>query len=249
MKKETEEELFDKIEAYLKGDLSKEEEALFQKALLENSILKEKVEKHKFIHSSFDNDLIDFQNKLSKIREVTNQDSEIQSNVPKVQSFFILKIAAFIIVIIGVAYSVWQVSIDNESDLFEKYYSPYPVEHVLRGENETELGLVEYSNADYEQAVFSLTQLIKEQPQNNYLKLYLANSYLNIGKYDMTISLLKSINMQENISEDANWYLALTYLKKGQKDQSIYHLKKVIDIDGKYRAYSSELLSNLLEQH
>ncbi len=118
---ERNQELFEKIELYLKGDLSAEEHEDFERTLKNNPDLQHELELHRFLETEIkDIDSIEFRQKLMGISE-------------KKRRSFRWSIAASIIILLGSVMIFWFLSRADNTALFDKYYSIYPVEDVIRG--------------------------------------------------------------------------------------------------------------------
>jgi len=232
--------IFDTIERYLSGDLSSRELQDFETEMAGNLDLKKEVELHRSLHEELkDIDTLQFRKKIARIATNQNKDSK------GIGSFW--KIAASLLILVGLSTFLWFQLASRESDLFETYYRPYPVEDVVRGntEKESDAILKGYSNREYREVIPKLEGLIAEDAENEVLKLYLGNSYLNTGQEDKAISTFNGITQESKYYEDAQWYLALTHAKLGNSQKASEYLKWIIDYNGLHKAKATELLQKL----
>ncbi|MBW1295304.1 tetratricopeptide repeat protein [Aquimarina litoralis] len=239
-------ELFERIELYLAKQMSVEETIAFEKEMTMNSELELEVEKHRELQRVLsDTDTLRFKEKLQKISEEIKQENSKSASIS--YSLF-WKIAASIVILIGVGTLLWNTlnTSDDLMDLYTAYYEVYPVEDVTRGSAATELDLVmkNYEQGNYEKVVAILSQdtsfSLTEQ-----MRLYLGNSYLNLGREQDALKQFEQIRLDSKYSENANWYSALTYLKLKEVKKASVLLRKIIDFDGIYREKAQELLTKL----
>ena len=251
---ERNQELFEKIEGYLNKTLSQEELAAFEKELLASTALQEEVEKHRVLHETLsDTDTLAFREKLIRISQ------EIKEEEQKSTSGFwqYWKIAASIVVIIGVSALLWFSGFgkDQNQDLYATYYEPFPVEDTTRGEDTQDFAevLTAYSKGEYQKILPQLQQIVNTKETDsfgslssvNQFSLYLGNSYINTNQEKKAIPVFESIAKSSKYYENAQWYLALTYLKLKDKKQVISILKELVEYNGVYKDKSIKLLEEL----
>ncbi|WP_298548627.1 hypothetical protein [uncultured Aquimarina sp.] len=239
-------ELFEKIEGYLTQTLSKEEVLAFEKEMAEDSELKRELEKQRELHKVLsDKDTLDFKEKLQKIS------AEIKKEQSRSNTYFSYwKIAASIIIILGVGTLLWNNlnKTNNFSDLYASYYKPYPVEDVTRGDttNEWEEIVKNYSEGNYD-SVISKLEKTNSFITSERIRLYLGNSYLNTGKEREALLQFEMISDASRYRETANWYRALTHLKLGETNKSLEILKEIINYNGIYKEKAMQLKAELSE--
>lgn len=224
-------EIFDKIEAYLGKSLSKEEQKAFEDEMAKNVALQLEVEKHKSLHNVLiDKDTLAFKEKLTVISKKIKEE-----NTPI--SFFTTtwKIAATIVVILGIGSLFWYSSSSQNQtkDLYAKYYEPFPAEDITRGENTYDLGVIKnYSAKAYNKVIIELEN--KSDLKDNY-RVYLGNSYMNTGQEQKAIIQFSKIEKNSSYYENSRWYLSLTYLKLGQPKKTMVLLEEIINYNGIYK--------------
>jgi len=239
-------ELFEKIESYLAGDLSDPEVAAFENDMEVNPALKLEVEKQRELHRVLsDPDTIKFRQKLKRIAaEVKEEEAIAAKRVPVAY----WKIAASIIILFGVGTLLWNTvnKEDSFSELYALYYTPYPAEGVTRGTaaNNSAAIVKSYAKGDYEKVISELsgTALLSESEQ---FRLYLGTSYLNTGQEEKAIAQFQKISDTSRYYEYANWYRALTYLKQEDPKTASDILKIVIAYDGVYKENATQLLKKI----
>lgn len=241
-------QLFEKIEGYLAKTLSSEEVIVFQKELAINQELQLEVEKHRELHHALsDTDTLAFTEKLLRIREEIKID-EVKNkavSVFKLPSYW--KIAASLVFIIGLGTVLWQVSQKNSAhDLYMAYYIPYPADDVTRGATEKKPNefLKNYRQKKYKEVSIELEKLMVVS-KNEKLRLYLGNSYLNIGREQDALLEFKKVSDTSRYYQHANWFRALTYLKLEDAQLSISILQDIMKHNGIYKHKAAKLVEKL----
>jgi tetratricopeptide (TPR) repeat protein len=135
--------------------------------------------------------------------------------------------------------------------LFEKYFRPYPnTIPITRGENsemKLKQGLAEYEFENYEQAAIILEEVINSEPGNSVAHFYLGISLLFLNHPDQAISNFQDVIQIGNneFVEHANWYLGLSFLKKGELDQAKIIFRNWQSEKQRYEQQTKELLNSL----
>lgn len=243
---ERSQELFEKIEGYLNQTLTPEEQTAFEKELLASTALQEEVEKHRVLHETLsDTDTLAFREKLARISQEIKEEEQQESSSGFSKYW---KIAAAIIVLIGVSALLWIPNFApiQGGGLYATYYEPFPVEDTTRGEDTQDFAevLTAYSKGEYQQILSQLEEITNAKDSNQF-DLYLGNSYMNTNHEKKAIPIFESIAKTSKYYENAQWYLALTYLKLGDKKQVISILKELVEYNGVYKDKSVKLLEDL----
>ncbi|MFD2563215.1 tetratricopeptide repeat protein [Aquimarina rubra] len=241
-------ELFEKIERYLVKTLSGDELIAFENEMISDPELALEVDKHRKLHQVLNNtDTLHFKEKLQKITEEVKQEESIDQST---SYFSYLKVAAFIVILLGVGTLLWNnfSGSTDYSDLYSSYYEPYPAEDITRGDHTNELHLIKknYAEGNYEKVISGLNKTTSSSLPDQ-LRLYLGNSYLNLGKEQEALKQFETITDTSNYFEDASWYKALTYLKLGEIKKSWELLKVIIQYDGIYKEKAIQLIDKFKE--
>ncbi len=104
-----------------------------------------------------------------------------------------------------------------------------------------------YATEDYQQAASLINDLIAQHPDKPDLKFYQAISLLASDQVEDAIDLFKDcldISYQDT-DQKSSWYLALSYLKQGDKEQALFWLSKTVEVDDEHRSEADELLAKL----
>lgn len=244
-------ELFEKIEGYLAGTLSSDLIQAFEKEMAASIWLQEEVEKHRMLHNTLkDQDTLAFRNKIQQISATAKGDlsPEVPPSAKKKTAAFYLKIAASVIVIVGLGTFLWHMAQTKRQtqNLYAAYYSSFPVEDAVRGTTGASVEQIvkSYARGSYDSVVMALEKhpdLNQKQP----LPLYLGNSYLQTDQEEKAIHQFKDVSSTGKYFEAAQWYLSLTYLKINNPKKAITLLQEIVTYKGTYGNKAAQLLKAL----
>ena len=110
---------------------------------------------------------------------------------------------------------------ETTDQLFQQAYLAPPFSFSTReldGEEVTIQAEAYYKAKEYASALPLLKQLLAKHPEESNLKIACGNAHLAIGQTEEAILHFESIIQIDDplFSDQARWYLALSYLKKGQ---------------------------------
>lgn len=115
----------------------------------------------------------------------------------------------------------------SPEDLCTRFFEPYPdlvTGRVIVGHQLPLLnGMEAYTAGDHASAVELLQTHLRAANHKKYAHLYLANSYLALGKpYEAELHLdhLERSNLGENYRDQTEWYTVLCWLCSGQLDRA-----------------------------
>lgn len=165
--------------------------------------------------------------------------------------FTLRRLAAAILILLIPAYFLVRPA--PMSSLYQKHFevprSTYFQVSRSASTEKTELDVAfqAYVTEDYQRAASLINDLIRKHPDKPDLKFYQAISLLASDQVEDAISLFKDcldISYQDT-DRKSSWYLALSYLKLGDKDQARLWLSKTLEVDNEHRSEADELLKNL----
>ncbi len=143
-------------------------------------------------------------------------------------------VAASVLLLIAVGWfsyrSLFSVNYDN---LFASNYKEYPntVYVITRGDSVETLERKAFAAYDSGDQVHAINYFKQLQKNNNldYLDFYLAQAYLQSDSVQKSIILFEKILENNKLFVgESNWYLALAYLKLGDKINATKYLKKCV---------------------
>lgn len=136
--------------------------------------------------------------------------------------------------------------------LFARYYSPYPCIMQVRGAANREYfemknAMTYYNNKDYHDAAALLTRTIADSANHPLESLYLGVCYIELNDYDKAIQVLEPIaGMPDGItSNQANWYLGLTFLKMHNISRAKIYFGKVTSDSCSYSTKATDIIKKL----
>lgn len=165
-----------------------------------------------------------------------------------------LAIAASIIILLGLT---WYFGLNSKQDayngLYLAHFDVYPnVVAPIERSDESESSPLrkeafsQYEHGEYE-AAYTSFQKLYDQDSSEFAGFYGAVSLMANGKYDGAISHFESVQNWENPDFEvaSKWYLALAYLKRGDKNTATNYLKEVQESDHGLRREADKLLKEL----
>lgn len=138
-------------------------------------------------------------------------------------------VAASVILLISLGF--WFVKdtyYPSNEKIYTENFEPYRniIHPVVRGQEINTIeykAFVAYENREFHKAINLFNS--SENSEAVYSKFYKAMCYLEINKSSEAINLLLPIatssNEMNNLNEKSNWYLALAYLKNGERQKAI----------------------------
>jgi hypothetical protein len=233
-----------KIEQYLRGELEEDDLWEFKRALETDpqlaSDLRSYIELKKMMVQT---KKIDMMEKLQTIHE----------NEQKKRRFLGLPVysavAAALLLLAAVGGGILIMQSGNQQQkLFEQYYTSESGSFALRSGNSTidqpvMQGLQFYESGDYTSAV----KMFNMSSENLMSKLYRGLSFVELADYNSAILDFQAIiDHNDNLFVDqANWYLALCYLRTNQSDKANEQLNNISSGRSIYKTKAQKILKEL----
>lgn len=236
------------IAKYFQDNLTSEEQNKFDKLLKEDAGFKEQFE--------FENNVQQIiKNKERKALKDKLKKFEKESINPSVKKFSFwkpLRIAASIAIILTAGWYLYNSNTSlNVEKLFTENYEKYPnTIYAITRDTTTDTSIEYKAFEAYEANNFQksivLFKELKESKNPEYVDFYLAQSYLNNNQLDKAIELFTDISThKKEFSSESYWYLALAYLKKGEKEKAIKTLEELVQDKGYKKVEAINLLKKL----
>ena len=172
---------------------------------------------------------------------------------PKVRRFILLQriAAAVLLVLVPLFFILKPTSTSKLADhYFEAPRSPYLI--ISRGEQPTDesqfnQAFTLYEKGQYAEAAKDIGRLIIDHPDKQDLKFYQAISLLASGDHVQSIRLLKECTEEpfQELHQRSPWYLALAYLKAGDKEEARHWLQRTLLIDELHKEPAGKLLQKI----
>lgn len=227
------EENIERVEKYLRGEMSANEAIAFENELSKNQELREALDFVRDIRKGV---------AVNKIHNLKAQLQEVDKK--KSGGFKWLAIAASIALIATVGYFALNQSREVDTKvLYEEFYSPYPnvVAPTSRSVSEDSLNAYQlYEQGKYERAL----NLFKSLKQNDTVRFYSAQTLIALNEEEEALAQFSSVE-EGNFSAAAKWYEALIYLKQQKQELALEKLNALIDDNGDYSEKARDLKARL----
>lgn len=132
----------------------------------------------------------------------------------------------------------------GDGDLCSAVFEPYPdlvTGRVIAKQHLSFLhGMEAYAKGDYAQAVDSLNGYLRYAAANKTAHLYLANSYLALGKpfeAELQLDHLDNSNLSD-FKDQTEWYTVVCWVCSGQLDRALVGARKIVQ--GRRHNYKRE---------
>jgi len=245
---------YDLIQKFMRNELNESEQTLFNESLKNLDFKKELNDQARIlnaIETSKDQELRSFLNDIdvSELGE-TKSDKSTSTKISEPKGKVLpswLKYALILIIVISTFFLIRNsLSKQSEPDLFAAYYEK-PM--AMNGRGTT--GDVIFSKAivAYQEGNFaeSNAQLSTLSENNNDALYYASISKLELGKYREAIAGFKTLKTKNTkYSSDADWFMALTYLKMNKVNDCKDQLNLIVsDSNHPYKTKATQLLASL----
>ncbi len=230
------------IQKYLQGTLSETEQQWFQEYLEKDPSFADHIPFYEELHYAFAK------------ADYTQTKSQLQSFYKETRQSLWRKwsIAATVLILMSVG-SLWFLNTMNSTEtLYAHYFEPYKnvVQPIVRGEAKKTtkvLAFMAYDDGDYDTAIVYINQLLEDQPEAIFA-LYKANAQLQTDQTEAAITTLQShIKKTDTIYAQAQWYLALSYLKLDNKEATKKHLRTLLQTNTSFKTKDAMALLKSLE--
>ena len=112
-----------------------------------------------------------------------------------------------------------------------------------------------YMEGDYQKAIPLFNEALKKTDQEldsigfskDMLNVYMGNAYMNTGDYQNAVDVFEKVlkNNESSFKQDASWYLALSYLKLGEKVKAKALLQQISNTKSIYTKDAQKLVEAL----
>ena len=192
----------------------------------------------------------DLKSKVGEWEDELSLDIDSQVSSRKIWSMKWYYIAASIAIILVSNILIFNNLNSGFSSIIEDYYTPYNyIPTTTRGgENATnsfELIFENYDQGQYDK-VIEMVYKTDASVRTNEINYLLANSYQASGDFDAAIKIYKELlNTDTQYKRGSQWYLALCYLSKENKDLAIPILKELSASNTSKSVMAQEILEKL----
>lgn len=243
-------ERFNRIESYLRGEMSEDERRDFENSISKDEKLREEVDLFREIDDAItEQDIAQFRQTVKDM--MVSKLEPVPRWVFLGHLFLKLPVAAAILLLIG--FSLWKIfMVKSGPDYFNEFYAPYQTDVTTRsindlGKNKIELSYLLYQEENYEASYDILRNYLVKKPLDYTAQFYLGMDAIELKKYDVAIQSLSKV-AQDSLSLyslHAKWYLALSYLEINNKEKAKEYLQLLSSSENLYSGKSKKLLKKL----
>lgn len=236
----------EKIEQFVHGELKDADLWEFKAALEQDPELANELKQYIELRDvSNQTDKIKLMKTLNEIR----QHDSIEVKKPVGSPFRKVAYAASVIVLLSLGLSLLlYFGRGDATSIFEAYYQPESSalvfrSNVLNVDQAISQGLQLYELKDYTAAISYFNQA----PDNLMGRLYSGLSHVETGAYDKAIQDFQFILAHNDnlFIDQAEWYLALVYIKTNRKKDALRLFEKIANDRGFYRTKAQKILEEM----
>lgn len=184
---------------------------------------------------------------LTSLRELERALPALESPaVPFWRSTWV-RVAASVLVLVVCAYLFWPRPADPQQ-VFALYFEPYPnvIMPTVRGDGDTTLLAKAYDAYDRGKFDAAIDFFRGAGQADAAVYLYMGNSYLATGDAENAILLFdRVISEYDAFDDQAAWYLALGYLKQGNREEAVKIFARISEGRSSRAASAKKILSDL----
>lgn len=222
----TNEKISDWMERQIEGSLTRDDQRLLSDMLEKDVSLQHEFLIRKEVEKLFqDKELFELRERLNHAYEVSTLEHDERQ---KQRHRFYYYAAAITGITLGgvVTYSLIHGNRDAVK-LYAENFKPYPAYNTYRSGNQAPLdtllfnAMFYYQNKDYPSAIKEFEALLKKESSNLAVRFYLGVSCMEVGQFEEARTNLKMV--AESVSlfrEQAQWYIALTYLGENKTEEA-----------------------------
>jgi len=136
-------------------------------------------------------------------------------------------------------------------DLYAEYYQDYPITldvmELSRADDDLLFAIKVYESGDYERAVILFEMLSDSAGLREYALFYAGHAYMHQGLTSKAIETFEGLldDARGDLIPATRWYLALSYLKKGEAALSKEQLLLLEETESPFRKKARSLLHDL----
>ena len=226
---EISQEEWDSIESYLLQQQTVDEQAAFEKKLSVDPTLRAKLSEIRLLllgvgEAALHEKLDEFHRTLP-----SRQKEYRMTSRPSPGKTWL--VAASFILFVAIASWLLLQRQNSNSKLFASYFKPDPGLMTAMSATDNyafDRAMIDYKKGDYQKAIHTWDSLQKLQPANDTLNYFLGVAHLANQNEREAIDYLQKVSASPGsfFRADAFWYLGLTLLKEGKKEEAMAALKQ-----------------------
>lgn len=242
------------IDKYLYGGMDDQELKHFERLLATDGEVREELELHKAIDDAIiEEDIMSFRDTMQMIYDEDKKIKRVPSGFSRRKLYYAAATLALLLATGGIVRQLTQPDYDNQ-EIFDKFYQPYEVTVTYRsGNTETDrlllTALQKYEDENYEEALVLFEQLLEKRKDDMAINLYSGISYMEVEKYQKATHSFQTIITDNNnlFIEQAEWYLAMCYLKTEDNTKAKEMLDQLIKKESYYKEMAKKIKNELYQ--
>jgi FimV-like protein len=241
------------IEKYISDQLSEDEKKAFEQRLQEETALAEEVALHRHLHTG-----IRTAGRIRLLHQLAADDEQMAPYHPPAQIIpfteavrkrFYWAAAAVILFLIPLYLILDYNQRSRSDDLFAQYFTPYQETDVDRGSSDPlSAALSQYQKKNYAQALPMLEGIRGSEALQDTTLFIKGNVHLALDQITEAIDCFSTVTSQpgNDYYQEAQWYLALAYLKSKDLSKAKKLLRDIRkEDDHPYQEKAQQLLKDL----
>lgn len=243
-----EQDKYERIEQYLNGELPEDDKQQLEALIAESPDLKSEIELHRQVEETLKGEEI---HQFRNVLQATDKSWKLKkepAKAAKIVRFNFKKsmaIAASIAILIFAGNFLYQnLASPNQEQLFANNFEPYQMILSQRSTGDSpestallNTAISQYAQGKFEESSIAFRQLQINDEGNLSFQFYEAMSLLSANNATDAISKFENILATPNspFLEQTRWYLALSYLKAGNKEKAISLLADIKESEFKFQ--------------
>lgn len=238
----------EEIQKYLADELTKDELASFENLIRNHSELQNEIQLYRKVSGAISDPALE--NFKKKLEVIHNQSFGTKVIMKNQSNRWYLLAASFVILIAIGSIFIFQSNEVNSLDVFAKYYQPLENSCSRGVGDDVKIFSQAINNYNRNNFVLAFEQFkrITEIEHDNYsARLYTGVCGIELNKFDVAeIQFVTIIESKDPFfAQDAEWYLALLYLKMDKSIEAKSIFKKIYDRGGVFAKNASLVLDDL----
>ncbi|MEL6538026.1 MAG: tetratricopeptide repeat protein [Bacteroidota bacterium] len=226
----------DRIEQYLRGELSELDRTVLEEAMEQDPELKALYDFHRDVHDAVSNPKIDaFEQAVKK--------ADVRYHAPPAPPRLVRTTghrwwAAAALVILALSWAIFATWEEGQSPTLASLYQPYPTTTVVRGEavlglsDATLMALSHYEQGQFAQAIPYWWQSLAQDPTQAMPRLLYSICLIELDSLPQAVTQLAALTQDDShtLQGPAWWYLAVAQDRlqlAGPAKQSLLHLSSL----------------------
>ncbi len=249
MKKEQDFSLL--IDRYMNGEMNKEELIWFDGERDNNKSLASELKLQYEIGSSIlDDEEMDLRIQLGKIEKEILPKRVRLIQFKNINRSAAASVATVLLLLTMAAWLLWnQFNTISNDELFSRFYEPYPsLTGVRSGDQAVDYiltdAMLKYQEGDFVSALSLFEKVLNTNSKDATSRFYQGISYMETQKFkNAGNSFHTVIDHRDNLFiEQAQWYLALCYLRTDENTKATEQLNQIVNSKGFYSRDARRLL-------